>query len=299
MVYTTLYSVSFGAMLFLVALGGQRIVRRLRFLADERGIFKKVLGSVFILVGIAIATGWSTSIEDTLIARFNINNFEQGFLDAYIQSTHPNSLLSMTTTSTGSVADSSVPPLTVPQGVPAPDIPLTDSVWINSPPLTMEELRGKVVLIDFWTYSCINCQRTIPYMVAWDQKYRDKGLVIIGVHAPEFSFEQVPANVEKAIKDDHIAYPVVLDNTFALWNAYNNEYWPAKYFIDRTGKIRHYHFGEGDYDESERVIQYLLSEGTGETVGTGMVQVATDMSDSSDQSPETYLGTSRRAGYVA
>ncbi len=160
----------------------------------------------------------------------------------------------------------------------------------------MHDLLGKVVLIDFWTYSCINCQRTIPYIVAWDKKYRDKGLVIIGVHAPEFSFEQVPENVRKAIQADGIEYPVVLDNTFSLWNAYHNAYWPAKYFIDKTGKIRHYHFGEGAYDESEEVIQYLLSEGTGETMATGMVNVATDMTVRADQSPETYLGMRRRDG---
>jgi len=124
----------------------------------------------------------------------------------------------------------------------APEIALTD--WINSHALTMKELRGKVVIIDFWTYSCINCQRTLPYLVKWDKKYRDKGLVIIGVHAPEFSFEKKWENVENAVKDADISYPVVLDNDFSLWSAYNNHYWPAKYFIDKNGMVRHTHFGE-------------------------------------------------------
>jgi thiol-disulfide isomerase/thioredoxin len=122
----------------------------------------------------------------------------------------------------------------------AHEITLTD--WINSSPLTMAELKGKVVIIDFWTYSCINCQRTLPYLVEWDKKYRDKGLVIIGVHAPEFAFEKNRENVEKAVKDAAIAYPVVLDNNFSLWGAYNNRYWPAKYFIDKDGYVQYFHF---------------------------------------------------------
>ena len=295
--YTTLYAIAFGAILLLVAIGGQRIVRRLRLLSDERSIFKKTLGVLFIGVGIIIATGWSTTIENSLIARFNINNVEQIFLDQYLRATNPHPFLPMTPPSL-SHESMGIPALTVPDGIPAPEIPMSDTTWLNSPPLTMANLRGKVVLIDFWTYSCINCQRTIPYLVAWNQKYRDRGLVIIGVHAPEFSFEQVPRNVSQAIQADGIKYPVVLDNTFALWNDYHNQYWPAKYFIDRTGKIRHYHFGEGAYDESEKVIQYLLSEGTNESMGTGTVSVATDMAVRSDQSPETYLGTRRREGFL-
>lgn len=140
----------------------------------------------------------------------------------------------------------------------APEIPLSLKNWINSNPLTMASLKGKVVLIDFWTYSCINCQRTLPYITAWDEKYRDKGLVIIGVHAPEFAFEKIRSNVEKAISSAGVKYPVVLDNNFDLWNTYDNRYWPAKYFIDREGNVRHTHFGEGAYEESEKVIQYLL-----------------------------------------
>ena len=127
--------------------------------------------------------------------------------------------------------------------------PLTGAVeWLNSPPLTADALRGKVVLIDVWTYSCINCLRTLPYVKAWAQKYRDQGLVVIGVHAPEFAFERNVDNVRKATHDLGIDYPVAIDNNFAIWRALNNQYWPAHYFVDAQGPIRHHHFGEGEYD---------------------------------------------------
>ena len=132
--------------------------------------------------------------------------------------------------------------------------------WLNSPPLTTEQLRGKVVLVDFWTYSCINCIRTVPYVRAWAEKYKDQGLVVIGVHAPEFAFEKKIDNVKKAISDFQIGYPVAIDNDFKIWRAFQNSYWPAHYFIDAKGQIRYHHFGEGDYDKSEKVIQDLLAE---------------------------------------
>jgi cytochrome c biogenesis protein CcdA/thiol-disulfide isomerase/thioredoxin len=139
--------------------------------------------------------------------------------------------------------------------------PLDGAVqWLNSPPLTTQALKGKVVLVDFWTYSCINCLRTLPYVRAWAEKYRDQGLVVIGVHAPEFAFERDPDNVTKAVRDLGIHYPVALDNDYRIWRAFGNEYWPAHYFADAQGRIRYHHFGEGDYAESERVIQQLLRE---------------------------------------
>lgn len=186
-------------------------------------------------------------------------------------------------------------PLAIDHPYAAPELTkLTE--WINSNPLTMKELRGKVVLIDFWTYSCINCLRTLPYLVNWDKKYRDQGLVIIGVHAPEFAFEQKRSNVEEAVKKNQIEYPVVLDNDYNTWNAYENRYWPAKYFIDRDGNIRHYHFGEGAYDESEQVIQYLLGI---DATPTASVIPAIPSIKSLTISPETYLGTGRREHYIA
>src|SRR3989338_2253577 len=143
------------------------------------------------------------------------------------------------------------------EGVSYPKAPEFAGIatWINSEPLTLEELKGKVVLVDFWTYSCINCIRTLPYLKDWHEKYADDGLVIIGVHAPEFEFEKDEKNVQKAINDFGLKYPIVQDNDFATWRAYNNRYWPAKYFIDKEGYIRYTHFGEGAYDESEKVIQ--------------------------------------------
>ena len=170
--------------------------------------------------------------------------------------------------------------------------------WLNSPPLTMEALKGKVVLVDFWTYSCINCLRAIPYVRAWAEKYKDQGLVVIGVHAPEFAFEKNVDNVRKAVSDLKIDYPVAIDNDYAIWRAFNNQYWPAHYFIDAQGHIRHHHFGEGDYDGSERVIQQLLAE-AGKSASAGLVTVnasgveaASDMKDV--QSPETYVGYAQR-----
>ena len=132
--------------------------------------------------------------------------------------------------------------------------------WLNSPPLTTQDLRGKVVLVDFWTYSCINCLRSLPYVKAWAQKYKDQGLVVIGVHAPEFAFERNIDNVKKATHDLGVDYPVAIDNNYAIWRALNNQYWPAHYFVDAQGQIRYHHFGEGDYAESEKVIQQLLAE---------------------------------------
>jgi cytochrome c biogenesis protein CcdA/thiol-disulfide isomerase/thioredoxin len=136
--------------------------------------------------------------------------------------------------------------------------------WLNSPPLTTEQLRGKVVLVDFWTFACINCIHTVPYVRAWAEKYKDQGLVVIGVHAPEFAFERKIENVKKALGEFKIGHPVAIDNNFAIWKAFDNSYWPAHYFIDAKGQIRYHHFGEGDYEESEKVIQDLLAEAKGQ-----------------------------------
>lgn len=182
--------------------------------------------------------------------------------------------------------------------------PLEGAVqWLNSPPLDAQALKGKVVLVDFWTYSCINCLRTLPYVKAWAEKYRDHGLVVIGVHAPEFAFERDVGNVTKAMKELGINYPVAIDNDYKIWRAFNNEYWPAHYFADAQGRIRYHHFGEGDYAESERVIQRLLREAGAKTVADGLinadakgVQLAPDMNEV--QSPETYVGYQRAEHFV-
>jgi cytochrome c biogenesis protein CcdA/thiol-disulfide isomerase/thioredoxin len=182
---------------------------------------------------------------------------------------------------------------------------LTGAVqWLNSPPLTAEQLKGKVVLVDFWTYSCINCLRSIPYVRAWAEKYKDQGLVVIGVHAPEFAFEKNIDNVKQAVAKLKIDYPVAVDNDYAIWRAFNNEYWPADYFIDAKGQIRHHFFGEGDYAESEKVIQQLLAEAGKGNMPTDVVSVnATGTeaaSDSADvQSPETYIGFVRSENFAS
>ncbi|PQV52474.1 cytochrome c biogenesis protein DipZ [Paraburkholderia sp. BL21I4N1] len=179
--------------------------------------------------------------------------------------------------------------------------------WLNSPPLTVQDLRGKVVLIDFWTYSCINCLRSLPYVKAWAQKYKDQGLVVIGVHAPEFAFERNVDNVRKAVHDLGVDYPVAIDNNYAIWRSLNNQYWPAHYFVDAKGQIRYHHFGEGDYAESEKVIQQLLTEAghaNVSKVALGIpgnraqgVQAAADNADM--QSPETYIGYERAENFAS
>jgi thiol-disulfide isomerase/thioredoxin len=176
--------------------------------------------------------------------------------------------------------------------------------WLNSPSLTQDALMGKVVLIDFWTYSCINCLRAIPYVRAWADKYKDQGLVVIGVHAPEFAFEKDIANVRKAVADLKITYPVAVDNSYAIWRAFNNQYWPAHYFVDVQGRIRHHHFGEGEYAESERVIQQLLAEAGKPPVAADLVTVnATGAEAAADMnnvgSPETYLGYERAENFIS
>ena len=147
--------------------------------------------------------------------------------------------------------------------------PVSDTAqWLNSPPLTSGDLRGKVVLVEFWVYGCVNCQRTLPYVKAWSVKYRHDGLLVIGVHTPEFGFEKDRDNVERAVRDLGITYPVVMDNDYEIWNSYNNRYWPALYLMDTQGRLRHQHFGEGAYQETEKMIQNLLAEAHQESTAT-------------------------------
>jgi thiol-disulfide isomerase/thioredoxin len=170
--------------------------------------------------------------------------------------------------------------------------------WLNSQPLTPTELRGKVVLINFWTYSCINWRRQLPYVRAWAEKYKDQGLVVIGVHAPEFDFEKNVDNVRWAAKDMRVGYPIVIDNNHAIWRAFSNQYWPALYFVDAQGRIRHQQFGEGEYEQSEKIIQKLLAVARNNSINNALVSVdargaeaAADWNDL--KSPENYLGYER------
>jgi thiol-disulfide isomerase/thioredoxin len=176
--------------------------------------------------------------------------------------------------------------------------------WLNSPALTAPDLRGKVVLVQFWTYTCINWLRTLPYVRAWAEKYRDQGLVVIGVHAPEFAFEKNVSNVRWAVKDMKIDYPVAVDSEHVIWRAFRNQYWPALYFMDAQGRVRHHHFGEGEYQQSEMIIQQLLAEAGSRgidrepvSVDARGIEVAADWS--SLKSPENYVGFERTEGFAS
>lgn len=178
------------------------------------------------------------------------------------------------------------------------------TAWLNSQPLTAAGLRGKIVLIEFWTYTCINWRRQLPYVRAWAEKYKDQGLVVIGVHAPEFRFEKEIDNVRWAVRDMHVNYPVVMDNDYAIWRAFINEYWPALYFVDAKGRIRHHQFGEGDYQQSERIIQQLLAEANAGNNGRALVSVdargAEAQADWSDLgSGENYVGYERTENFAS
>ena len=178
------------------------------------------------------------------------------------------------------------------------------SGWLNSQPLTKDGLRGKVVLVDFWTYTCINWLRTLPYVRAWAGKYKEQGLVVIGVHTPEFRFEKDLDNVRRAVKDRKIDFPVAIDNDYGIWRAFDNYYWPALYFIDAQGRIRHHQFGEGGYERAERIIQQLLGEAGSSGIGDHLAAVeARGVEAEADwpdlKSPENYLGHERTENFVS
>jgi thiol-disulfide isomerase/thioredoxin len=206
-----------------------------------------------------------------------------------------------------SAAELTRQPSSLPDEGPLPDLAAlvrTESTaWLDSPPLNPASLRGKVVLVDFWTYSCINSLRNLPYLQAWAEKYKEAGLVVIGVHSPEFSFEKDRSNVERAVREYHVRYPVAIDSEYRIWDAFSNEYWPADYVVDGNGRIRHHHFGEGDYAETERVIQELL-RGNGATSLGGPVGrvtgrgIETPPSDAIG-SPETYVGYRRSESFAS
>ena len=176
--------------------------------------------------------------------------------------------------------------------------------WLNSQALTPAQLRGKVVLVDFWTYTCINWRRSLPYVRAWAEKYKDKGLVVIGVHSPEFPFEKNVDNVRRAAKEMRVDYPIAIDSDHAIWRAFKNEYWPALYFVDAQGHIRHHQFGEGEYEQSEKIIQQLLAEAGIRGIGHELVSVdARDFEAAADwgslKSPENYLGDERTENFAS
>lgn len=303
------YAVGLSGMVLLVAFLGQKIVNRLGSLSDPNGKFKKILGTLFIILGIAIISGYDKVLETKILGSgvFDITTVEQKLLN-YTSGVKT----STCTTSTCTPDISEMPTSTVststqaktktvsprPKGIPAPEITgPTGFINTGGQPITISQFEGKkIVLIDFWTYSCINCQRSLPYVNAWYDKYKDQGLEIIGVHTPEFAFEKVQANVENAVKKLGIKYPVVMDSNYGTWGAFNNNSWPRKYLIDERGQIIYDHVGEGDYDKTELVIQNALKklhEGDQMDISKGIVAPENAVKDIQVGSPEIYFGASR------
>jgi cytochrome c biogenesis protein CcdA/thiol-disulfide isomerase/thioredoxin len=277
--------------LALALLAGKKVFTLMKRSLGAEEWIRRGLGAAVLLGVVAIASGLDTGLL-TRVSLASTSGFEQRLVDRF----RPASV-----NASGAAMHGETVALTNEGAMPSLDGAVS---WINSPPLTSAELRGKVVVIDFWTYSCINCLRSIPYVEAWAEKYKSDGLVVIGVHTPEFAFEKDPANVAKAVQQLNITYPVALDSNYAIWKAFNNQYWPAHYFIDANGVIRYHHFGEGEYDESERVIQELLKEKNGNLNVAGVVSVkgagaeaAADLSDV--QSPETYVGYARGQNFAS
>src|ERR1700678_290875 len=271
------------------------------FLALKRSLsfevwIRRGLGVAVIMGVVAIGLGWDTNLL-TKFSFVNTAKAEEHLIDR-LRPNKPASVLAANLS--GNPADAH--PSLDDEG-PMPD--LSGAVaWLNSPPLSSKSLRGKVVLVDFWTYSCINCLRALPYVEGWAQKYKDAGLVVIGVHTPEFAFEKERSNVEKAVRDLKITYPVAIDSDYKIWQAFNNEHWPAHYFIDGKGRIRYHHFGEGEYDESERVIQELLKENGAQLSSSTAINIAAAGAEAAPdvanrQSSETYIGYHRAQNFAS
>ncbi len=264
---TISYSLGAGVPMFLIAYGGSRIVQSSRFLSQHSEGIRQIFGVLMVGVAVVLTFHWDMLVEQKL-SRF--------IPSTVVENNEKVQQLLQGGKKLGDLGK-------------APEL-VGITGWINSPPLTMEELKGKVVLIDFWTYSCINCLRTLPYLEKWDADYKDRGLVIIGVHTPEFEFEKDPKNVEEAAKRLGVDYPIALDNHYQTWQAFHNNFWPAHYLIDQEGNIRMEHFGEGSYRETENAIRELL--------GLSPLNLPEVQSVSMPMTPETYLGYSRGRSYL-
>ena len=273
--------------------GGKVFAAMKRSLGAEEWI-RRILGVAVLAAVAAVAFGLDRGVL-TRLSLASTGGLEQKVIDRFHPQTGPKKIFVNQTIDVSDTDPST--PSTMPALAGA-------TAWINSAPLTPESLRGKVVLVDFWTYSCINCLRTLPYIKAWNEKYKDSGLVIVGVHTPEFAFEKDEGNVRKAVKDLGVTYPVPMDNDYRIWRAFNNEYWPADYLIDATGKIRFHHFGEGGYDESETQIRQLLEEANHKPLAAAVTNIAASgmeaAADTNDvQSPETYVGYARAQNFAS
>ena len=280
MLYMVAYVLGLSLMLLLIGFLGQKFVRKLKWASNPRGWFSRIVAILFIVVGLLVVTGYDKKMQTYVSEHtpFNFDKLSAQLIPDKTKREAADGVLNVKSTK-------------------APEFVGLEN-WINSDPKTLESLKGKVVLIDFWTYSCINCIRTQPYLKEWYNTYKDSGFEIIGVHAPEFAFERTPKNVEDAAKKAGLTYPIALDNDFATWNAFNNQYWPASYLIDKEGNIRRYHGGEGEYKETEQAIRALLAEGGGKVPEKTTMALNGTVPVTSDQSPETYLGTKRSSNYV-
>jgi len=287
-VLTLAYAVGAAVPMLAIAFAGQRAARRLRARAT---VIRRTAGALVVGAALAIALGVDQDLQT------QIPGYTQAVQDRIERSdSAQRELEDLTGARAPAVVAENAESTLKDYGV-APEFSGLVG-WLNSKPLTLAGLRGKVVLIDFWTYSCINCLRTLPYITSWHERYRSSGLTIVGVHTPEFAFERVASNVRKNAKELGVEYPVALDNEFGTWNAWHNQYWPAKYLIDRKGHVRYYHFGEGDYDESESAIRELLAE---RGAGSDDLPAPAALADESPRglvTPESYLGHQRLARYV-
>lgn len=293
------YGIGSAVVLYFLMLGGRKVVAPLA----RRGIGLQIaMGAVMVVVALAMLRDYDIRFQNTIasdLPSFLVNPSESLEDSASAKSALVD-LRGEGNHGIGSEATGAAPEadaegkLKLPVLGTAPEF-VGNERWFNTPgdrPLTLSGLRGRVVLVDFWTYSCINCIRTLPYLKAWDAKYRKDGLTIVGVHTPEFPFEREADNVEEAIDTNGIGYPVAQDNEQATWNAYANQYWPAEYFIDAQGRVRHVHFGEGEYGEKEQVIRDLLAE-AGKRVQDRDVSVKAVVPSKAVTTPETYLGAAR------
>lgn len=287
---TVFYVLGVGIPLFIFAALGRHIFTKTRGLSKYTGRIQQIFGVIMILTAFLIATNYDKVISAKLL----------DFIPSY--SAFLNKIEGTKTVQKGLDSlkgkNSSLPIKTDTSGLFNADVPAADFIgithWIteDGKPISISSLKGKVVLVDFWTYTCINCIRTLPYVTSWYDKYHDKGFVVVGIHTPEFEFEKNTANVENAMKQFGIHYPVGQDNDYATWNNYNNQYWPAEYLIDANGIVRRTHFGEGEYDQMEKAIQILLKEKGVKNVDMPLDSLK-DQTPSGQISPETYLGSAR------
>ncbi|MBI4009270.1 redoxin domain-containing protein [Candidatus Roizmanbacteria bacterium] len=293
---TIVYVIGVGIPLFLFATVGSRIFSRSRVLSPYTGLIQKIFGVIMILTALAIFTNYDKVLQVKLLDLFpSYSNFLFKLESSQAVKQQLDELKGKKEMPKKAPMNENIimitPSSSLPNLGPAPEF-VGIYKWLNvEKPLTMQELRGKVVLIDFWTYTCINCIRTLPFVTSWYEKYKDKGFIVVGVHTPEFEFEKKTENVLGALKQYNIHYPVPQDNDYKTWDAYNNHYWPAKYLIDTRGNIRYTHFGEGEYEQAEKNIQTLLKE-AGNRVKDETVQIE-DQTPRMRLTPETYLGKLR------